>query len=377
MQAYALQEVLRQLGADAVTDVSRSDRPDGLRSWGKILIKSGVCRVPVLQRFAPIAWHRQLIRRDRARPIRPFVAAKIRTVRIYRGRRPRLDELSDVTLYLVGSDQVWRNAYADVRSYLFDFAPDGAKMASYAASFGRDNLDEYPSQLVEDSRALAQRFEAISVREAEAISLCRDHWGVDAVQHIDPTLLLTVDHYQEISGPSADNLTRKSNVLSYMLDPTIKTGAYIDYVARVLELRRCDLLPPRPARAKSLRPDAAGVPTVHGWLRAFGDASFVVTDSFHGTVFALLNGKPFITLVNEFRGVSRLSSLLNLVGLADRLLVDASEEDIDATLSRAIDWADVNRRLEQERARGRDYLASLVAWSRSSHQRLDGRCAAS
>lgn len=42
----------------------------------------------------------------------------------------------------------------------------------------------------------------------------------------------------------------------------------------------------------------------------FRDASFVVTDSFHGTVFSVIFGKPFRSVVNETRGGARFADLL-------------------------------------------------------------------
>lgn len=63
-------------------------------------------------------------------------------------------------------------------------------------------------------------------------------------------------------------------------------------------------------------------PSVEKWLRAFMDARFVITDSFHACVFSILFHKPFIVMGNEYRGNTRFDSLLNMFGLTDRLVTD-------------------------------------------------------
>src|SRR5690606_1697067 len=61
------------------------------------------------------------------------------------------------------------------------------------------------------------------------------------------------------------------------------------------------------------------MPSLEGWIRGFYDASFVITDSFHGTVFSIIFNKPFISLINPSRGASRFYSLLTALGLEGRL----------------------------------------------------------
>lgn len=51
-------------------------------------------------------------------------------------------------------------------------------------------------------------------------------------------------------------------------------------------------------------------PPVEEWIRGFIDAEFVITDSFHGTVFSILFNKPFIAIANKSRGIARFNSIL-------------------------------------------------------------------
>jgi hypothetical protein len=92
------------------------------------------------------------------------------------------------------------------------------------------------------------------------------------------------------------------------------------------------------------------------WLKGFQDAEFIITDSFHGTVFSILNNKPFIALGNEMRGMSRFKSLLRMFGLQDRLVLSPSLERTKSLIDRDIDWLKVNSILDRERAKALNYL---------------------
>jgi len=86
----------------------------------------------------------------------------------------------------------------------------------------------------------------------------------------------------------------------------------------------------------------------------------VVTDSFHGTVFAVLFNKPFVTIGNSVRGVARFESLLNQLGLVDQL-IESPEQLTPALLKQPVDWAAVNQKRMHLAAAGRDFLRVHVA----------------
>lgn len=95
-------------------------------------------------------------------------------------------------------------------------------------------------------------------------------------------------------------------------------------------------------------------PSVTAWLRAFMDAEMTIVDSFHGMVFSIIFNKPFWVIGNEERGMSRFTSLLKQFQLEDRLLDVNHLDDIDC--SKPIDWARVNRILEDNRMKSKALL---------------------
>lgn len=87
------------------------------------------------------------------------------------------------------------------------------------------------------------------------------------------------------------------------------------------------------------------MPCLEGWLKGFADADFVITDSFHGTVFSIIFNKPFISLINPSRGASRFYSIANELGLTHRLLNSYDKNIVDELLNTPVDYANVNRKL--------------------------------
>jgi|SRR5690554_1623836 len=66
------------------------------------------------------------------------------------------------------------------------------------------------------------------------------------------------------------------------------------------------------------------MPAVQDWLASFANAKFVVTDSFHGMVFSIVFGKPFIVISNKDRGAARFESLLKKLNASDKLIDSTS-----------------------------------------------------
>ncbi|HBW1543663.1 TPA: polysaccharide pyruvyl transferase family protein, partial [Klebsiella quasipneumoniae] len=101
-------------------------------------------------------------------------------------------------------------------------------------------------------------------------------------------------------------------------------------------------------------------PSVPAWLKSFFDADFIITDSFHGTVFSIIFNKPFIALSNKERGAARFISLLNMFGLESRLVTDVDKFDKNI-IDDNIDYVEVNKRLEQYRIMSLDFISNALS----------------
>jgi len=98
-------------------------------------------------------------------------------------------------------------------------------------------------------------------------------------------------------------------------------------------------------------------------LAYFRDAEAIVTDTFHGTIFAVVNHRPFATIIRRSSGhgygnEEKLGFLLELLGLSCQRVRDLA--DVGVILEHSIDWDGVDQVLERERRRTREYLSAAI-----------------
>ena len=256
-----------------------------------------------------------------------------------------------------GSDQVWRLAYArPIEKYFGSFIGGvGVKRFSYAASFGTEENEFTPEQQ-QTCSSLLKKFNAVSVREDSAVEMCKNLFDVDAHHHIDPIMLLSpADYVRLCKGKKLPN--PDGNMAVYVLDENTQTDAFVEKLSKHNGLK--------PYRINSKVENYSAPiterqqPPLEGWLKAFDEAEYIVTDSFHACVFSIIFNKPFICLGNSFRGNTRFNSLLCMFGLEDRM-IDCNVSLIDLPDS-PIDWSSVNDILAEKRKEAQTFLETVLA----------------
>lgn len=349
-QAYALQRFLRTLGHNVETTTTLG--PPYVRY---------ILSNPILKKYIssnPVV--RKILRKGPRPDIEAiskltgtFVKKNIVEIPLRIAEKKSKQGLYD--LYIAGSDQIWRPRYSYLPDYMFSFVKDGsAPKISYAASFGKDDLDEFSAKLKRKTRRLAQRFDAISVREKSGVDLVRHYWNRDAHHHIDPTLLLSAEDYDSLiqNASLPFEAAIETGIFTYILDPSEHAQSIVSLTEKVLEKSSYSLIDG----------DLNGgniLPSFEQWLLCFKESSFVITDSFHGTVFSIIFNKPFISIGNRSRGLARFSSLLGAFSLEDRLILDSDEVSPDL-IKKAIDWEKINRILDREKKKSKNYLCKFL-----------------
>lgn len=321
LQNYALQQVLKRMGYEVWTvDYGRYGWLHWLdNAWRVVAHK-------LLGHKARFGMTPPEIRRLE-KPLRRFVDKYISLTepRTKFFERKTIDKYAFDTI-VVGSDQVWRPRYNyDVADCFLKFAKAmPVKRVAYAASFGTDEWELTKEQTAECAQ-LAKSFNGISVREKSGVALCKEHLGVEAVHVLDPTLLLHAEDYAEVCK---DIPRRKPFVFAYILDESEDKQRQIkEFAAR----HNLDYF------IKSADATVSMDDTVELWLSYFRDAAYVITDSFHGTAFAINFNKDFYVFGNADRGNSRFDSLLGAFGLENRMT-----KDLEQSEEQDIDWGRVN-----------------------------------
>lgn len=234
--------------------------------------------------------------------------------------------------FVVGSDQVWRPRYntGHLTNLFLDFTEgQKVKRIAYAASLGTDVWEFDASQTVQCAE-LAKQFNAISVREASGVSLCKNYLGVEATHVLDPTLMLDADDY--LSLCSGNEHPQGDYIAVYTLDYTKQKMALLNEVSRQLN---CPL-------HLIGRFTKKGYPSIESWLEGIAHAKYVITDSFHGTVFSTIFQKQFVTLGNAARGNSRFDSLFATLGI-DKERQCNETNTIVRLLKEDIDYNNINK----------------------------------
>ncbi len=361
LQAFALQTVLKQMGHE-VWAVNRRNRimPFKIKvlSSANRLIKSIINgKMGVIRSWAT-AKEELVIDRHTNR----FLSENIQTT-VFLKSESDFAKLSqyEFDAYVVGSDQVWRPKYSPrLANHFLGFIDDtvNPKRISYAASFGVDNW-EFTSEQTGECRKLVAKFNAVSVREDTAVKLCKQNFGVEATQVLDPTLLVPKEEY--IRLVEKDKIPKcNGTLLTYVLDKSPDKLEFIKKIILETGLDEVSIMP------KSLFRDAGRkkisdciYPPVTAWLRGFMDAEYVVTDSFHGMAFAIIFNKPFLALGNTKRGMTRFSSLVKLFGLEDRIILSADSQ-LTEKLYVPIDFRHVNEILKTKQLEAYKFLSDSL-----------------
>ena len=128
--------------------------------------------------------------------------------------------------------------------------------------------------------------------------------------------------------------------MCYVLDKTPEKTHIINQIKNQIGLDLLEIMPEETFNKNTKDITKCIYPSVSKWLAGFRDASFVITDSFHGTVFSIIFNKPFVCIANKERGLSRFTSLLKIFGLENRLIF--SPEELSQNLLDTIDYNKVN-----------------------------------
>ena len=263
-------------------------------------------------------------------------------------------------LVLSGSDQIWNpKIFPDGHFdpvFFGTFFP--GRKAAYAPSFGIPSL---PERMKAELKGYLTDFSHVGVRERQGQKIVQDAAQRDVPVVLDPTLLLDAESWRSMSNPNyliQKHLTAGKYILCYCIN---KPGALAPYIHRAAEtlhlpvVQLCGIRQKVYSKAQCIL-DAGPAE----FLSLFAGAAFVITNSFHGTVFSTQFEKPFFTAVapSEMAAPerSRTFSILTTLGLTERVIGKGDTASMDAP----IDWAAVEHRLHTARTASLRYLKAAL-----------------
>lgn len=275
---------------------------------------------------------------------------KKRSFERFRRKYMRLVQESTQDILVTGSDQLWNPDITggfDRRYFLCDAAPN-QRCVAYGVSTGR----AYDEKEKEAFAGFAHRLDCISIREEEQRTVLEEITGKRIACVLDPTLLQDRDYWE---GMEQACKTPERYILYYSLTPSQEE---IDFVNRLAEERDCMVIHFFYGRLKQRLKRGCRDFYYDGpgeFLYLIDHADYVVTDSFHGTVFSILFGKKFYTFLPPGRG-GRAANLLKKLELEGRIVSQVQVTDVDESW----DQDRARQLLEHEREKSWEYLKESV-----------------
>ena len=219
--------------------------------------------------------------------------------------------------YIVGSDQVWNPTHTGGYdpAYYLEFAKEGSRRISYAASLGTNYI---VSKYKEPMQKALKSFTGISVRERSVQGAVSELTGKPVEVVLDPTLLLDKEDYDEIKVKSN---YKQPYILIYSIE---KNPQLIELANKISVSLGMPVLQRRPMGGLINQLEPFYTSDAGEFLGHIESAAYVITNSFHGTVFSILYEKPFVSMLHSDTG-SRTEDLLEELGLSSHILYDIED----------------------------------------------------
>lgn len=352
LQNYALQTFLRKL--DFEPFLIRNDIAVSFSRWKsykEIFISK--CFLALVSYFIKRFFYNFISlvsfqkKKDSRRKFEDFIDKNLNPTKVFKSLDELKLECPNAKLYIAGSDQIW-NTYGksydlispSIKSYLLSFAPKEAKKIACAASFGSSSFDSEFENLFKSELS---KFDFISCREKSGAEICKKLGFENAKQQPDPTMLLSCDEYKKIAD--YELVPKNPYILLYLLGND--TDFSICRLKQFAKSKNLEVVYVPANEFYKINFHKKIYPTVNEWLGLYEKASFVVTNSFHGTVFSLIFNKPFLTVkqTGDFSSQNaRIDSLLEYFSLQNRFF----DGDLEK-LSEPIDFKPINQKMKEIR----------------------------
>ncbi|MBE6817744.1 MAG: polysaccharide pyruvyl transferase family protein [Ruminococcaceae bacterium] len=260
--------------------------------------------------------------------------------------------------YICGSDQIWNPVCPDFEpAYYLQFLSDTAraKKIAYAPSFGKHEFDEATTKQI---NAWAKDFDSISVRELKGKAVLNEIAPEKISVVCDPVVLLDKMYWDEFA---AEPNIKEPYMLVYFLENNHGRKDFIDELSKTLGLKVVVLTEYLRDMAKPYIKKYDASP--EEFVGLFQNASFVYTNSFHGTAFATIFNKPFITVIAPDQknaannNDSRKIDYLTKIGLESRLV----QNDLpDKDMLMHVDYGAANEKMQEFREFSYRYLKNAL-----------------
>lgn len=351
LQAYGLKKMLENMGAEVEFVDYKTEAP--VMEQGMFKSLAFCLKIRRLSRkIKSVLFCRNVNQRKEQRFLRNYNKVYLQELGVSGKKYYR----TPVDILVIGSDEVFNctqnNIDVGFSRQLFGEENRAGKVISYAASFGNTTIEKLNRyQIKENVSGLLENFSAISVRDKNSREIVKTLTGSTPQIHMDPVLVY--DYSEDIR----DEVQIKDYIIVYAYNSRIseEESKVIQRFARENNKKIVAVSGNQSFCDQYVYCHPLEV------LSYFRHADYIITDTFHGTIFSVISHRPFITLVRKDNGRAgygneqKLTYLLQSLGLEDRIAWNAAE--LKQKCGSSIDYRMADIVLERERKRTREYLA--------------------
>ncbi|HIZ55601.1 MAG TPA: polysaccharide pyruvyl transferase family protein [Firmicutes bacterium] len=340
--AYALERKLRELGYNVETiswlpdEVKKPWKLSMIKKTGLIhyLLRLGYFSVFVLPRERSFSHFRSLMSTSK-------------------------EKYSDTTLpnisqkydkIIIGGDQLWncKINYFNINNFL-PFIHERNRKVVYAASLAQDEMRK---GFREEFRQLAMGFGYITTRERRGKEIIEEITGLSAPRVADPAFLLTADDWAELAIEPKE---KEKYIFVYQVQYDAVVTQFAQKIAKEKGLKVIYCPFPIKKQISCVRKPYL---TPEEWLGYIKNAEYIFTDAFHGLVFSIIFNKQFAVEISEYGKDthSRITNLLELLGLEDRLFSENHYFNID----NVIDYEMINNYIIKDREQSIKHINMML-----------------
>lgn len=272
--------------------------------------------------------------------------------------------------FVAGSDMVWTPIGQNLQAYFLQFAERGKRFSFSPSLTGTQKFSDEQHRQIQE---YLQEMDIISCRERDGVNYVQNSIGKEAVLTLDPTLLFDKTAWATHLNLEI-NKESKPYILCYMFDELSKVhqkALSIYAKQRGLQIRYV----PMTGAQREYEVD-------HGYICGYGprefvelflNASFIITNTYHGLMFSLISEAPFVLIHrgsdNQWKSnEERMSNILELLNLSERY-IDANETIPESFFE--LDYKIINPVIEKEREKSLSFLSNIV--ETASEQKISDR----
>jgi hypothetical protein len=261
-----------------------------------------------------------------------------------------LQEGSFTGIICSGSDQIWGlmpDGQLD-KSYFLNFGGSDNKFISFSSSFGRMDYSDSDWSIIGES---LKKYSLITVRETSSATEINKKFNLKAQEILDPTLLVDESFWYLKTDPKYK--TFSSYILVYQLR---KNKDLDEFVQKISNEKHLKIIRVSTNIYDLLRKGSVVLKKPSQVLSLFKNASLVISDSFHATVFSIIFKKNFFDVLPPETSL-RIVDLLSFLGLSNRIIKDYKVPDI---IDSPINYDLVFTKIYDERTIDRDLFLKFL-----------------